>query len=54
MKSVIFAGYPGQESGNALANILFGDVSPSGKLAFTIAKKEKDYLPDNIMRHTVS
>lgn len=34
---------PGQESGNALADILFGDVNPSGKLPFTLGKSLKDY-----------
>lgn len=53
IKSVIFAGYPGQESGNALVNILFGDVNPSGKLAFTLGKKEKDWPTNNILRKKV-
>lgn len=29
---VIFAGYPGQETGNAIVDIMFGDVNPSGKV----------------------
>ncbi|KAF1961768.1 glycoside hydrolase [Byssothecium circinans] len=41
--AVLFAGLPGQESGNALVDILYGDVAPSGKLPYTIAKKESDY-----------
>ncbi len=35
VKGVIMAFYPGHEGGNALANILFGTVNPSGKLPFT-------------------
>lgn len=41
--SVIFAYYPGQESGNAITSVLFGDLSPSGKLPFTIGKQIEDY-----------
>ncbi|KAF2714693.1 glycoside hydrolase family 3 protein [Pleomassaria siparia CBS 279.74] len=43
--AVVWAGLPGQESGNGLADILYGLTSPSGKLPYTIAKKASDYGP---------
>jgi beta-glucosidase len=43
VKAIVWAGLPGQESGNALVDVLYGDTSPSGKLPYTIAKKVADY-----------
>ncbi|WP_129661884.1 glycoside hydrolase family 3 N-terminal domain-containing protein [Bacteroides fragilis] len=43
--AVLWVGYPGQEGGSALANVLFGDVSPSGHLPVTFPESEK-VLPD--------
>lgn len=43
VKAVLLANLPGQESGNALADILFGDVNPSGKLPYTMGKHLLDY-----------
>ncbi len=41
--AILFSFYSGMEGGNALADILFGDVCPSGKLPYTVAYSEDDY-----------
>ncbi len=41
--AILFSFYSGLEGGNALADVLSGDVNPGGKLPFTIAKSENDY-----------
>ncbi len=41
-KAILQLGYPGQEGGNALAEILFGDINPSGKLTFSWPKTLED------------
>lgn len=41
--AVIYAGLPGQETGRSIVSILYGDINPSGRLPYTIAKNESDY-----------
>lgn len=41
--AIIAGHYPGEESGNALVDVLYGTVNPSGKLPYTIALKADDY-----------
>jgi beta-glucosidase len=42
--AILFVWYPGMEGGKAVADVLFGDVSPSGKLPLTFPKS-LDQLP---------
>jgi beta-glucosidase len=44
-KAIVQSFYPGQEGGNALASLLFGDANFSGKLPFTVAASPTDYPP---------
>jgi beta-glucosidase len=54
VKAVVLANLPGTESGNAIVDILFGDVNPSGRLPYTIAKKEDDYGPGSKIKYLPS
>jgi beta-glucosidase len=42
--AILFVWYPGMEGGRAVADILFGDVSPAGKLPVTFPRS-LDHLP---------
>jgi len=42
VSSIIMAYYAGMEGGTAIAEIIFGDINPSGKLPFVVPHKESD------------
>ncbi|MDE6023212.1 MAG: glycoside hydrolase family 3 C-terminal domain-containing protein, partial [Muribaculaceae bacterium] len=41
--AIVQGWYIGSEAGNAIADVLFGETNPSGKLPFTFAKSLTDY-----------
>jgi len=43
VKAVVFAHLPGQEAGDSLTDIIFGDYSPSGHLPYSIPVTESNY-----------
>ncbi|WP_340114925.1 glycoside hydrolase family 3 C-terminal domain-containing protein [Maribellus mangrovi] len=52
-KALVLSWFNGSEGGNALADILVGNISPSGRLPFTLPKKLEDspaYALDNYPR----
>lgn len=56
--ALIFAHVPGQDSGKALVNLLYGEENFSGKLPYTVPRNESDYdgldapaLPEGIYQY---
>jgi beta-glucosidase len=45
VEAIVFIWYPGMEGGKAVADVLFGDVSPSGKLPLTFPKSLEQLPP---------
>jgi beta-glucosidase len=43
--AVVLAWYPGEEGGNAVADILFGDANPAGRLPVTFYRSTADLPP---------
>lgn len=43
--AILFVWYPGQQGGAAIADIIFGDVSPSGRLPITFPVSSKQLPP---------
>ena len=54
VKAIIFSGFPGAESGNAIADILFGEVNPSGHLPFVWGEfKDYPFKIDHLNNFTI-
>jgi beta-glucosidase len=51
VKGLIYAFYPGQEAGRAIADVLLGNYNPSGKLPVTMPKSDEQ-LPERNMDFT--
>ncbi len=55
--AILYAWYPGQNGATAVAEIIAGEINPSGKLPITIEKDFKDspgygYIPEGETLHT--
>jgi beta-glucosidase-like glycosyl hydrolase len=57
VSSIVWAGYPGQSGGTAIAKIVSGTVAPSGRLPFTMYNADfvnkEDFLSMNMRPSTV-
>lgn len=47
--AILWAGLPGQESGNSLVDVLYGAYNPGGKLPFTMGANITDYGVEVLM-----
>ncbi|TLD36524.1 glycoside hydrolase family protein [Venturia nashicola] len=44
--AILYAGLPGEQSGNSVTDILYGRYNPGGKLPFTMGAKREDFGTD--------
>lgn len=47
--AILWAGLPGQESGNAIVDVLYGRYNPGGKLPFTLGPTRESYGADLLL-----
>ena len=52
MTAILAAHLGGQEVGNSIVDVLYGDVNPAGHLPYTIAKRASDYKFADITNST--
>lgn len=43
--ALLYVWYPGEQGGNGVADVLFGDVNPSGRLPITVPRSVEDLPP---------
>lgn len=51
--AILMAWYPGMQGGDAVAELLYGEVSPSGRLPVAFPRREQDLPPFDSASHTV-
>lgn len=49
--AIVWGWYAGMEGGNAFADVLFGDINPSGKMPITLPKALEDAAPIALKDH---
>ena len=54
VEAVLWAGYPGSEGGEALADVIYGDHAPSGRLPVSWPRAEADLPPFDNVSETVT
>ena len=52
ISAILWAGMPGEQSGNSIVDVLYGRVNPSAKTPFTWAKTREDYGTDVLYQTT--
>ncbi|KAI1371931.1 glycoside hydrolase family 3 protein [Hypoxylon crocopeplum] len=52
VSAILWAGLPGQESGNSLTDVLYGVVNPQGRTPFTWGKQAQDWGIETLINST--